>query len=260
MNVISFIEEHLNEEIPTEEICKACNSSKSSIEKIFRFIALFSVQDYVLRRKMMKSAKLLIEKPELNILDVAVEYGYSSHESFTRAFFSVWNENPSDFRNQHKNSRRFAELFPRLTNFYQIEGEPFMRRTVDVSELYDFFKERKDCYFVCGDIKHLVELNSIDFKVGDLAILESMKRMESVCGEDDFLFRFGPDEFAIITNSTDEKYANSLKEKILALNGGTVCFNGKDIPVNLYISISQYKKSNVDYKTLFETLHDSIVK
>lgn len=260
MQAISFIEEHLSEEIPTEEIARACAASKSSIEKMFRFTALFSVQDYVLRRRMMKSARLLIEKPKLTILDVAVEYGYSSHESFTRAFYSVWNENPSDFRKRHKKSGRFAELFPRFADFYRVKGEPFMRRTVDISELYDFLKERKSCLFVCADIHHLVELNAIDLKVGDLAILEAMNRMQNACGEDDYLFRFGPDEFAIITNSTDEAYADAIKQKVLAQNGECVAFKGESIPVTLYVSVARYTGKNMDYRNLFTELRESIVK
>ena len=34
----------------------------------------------------------------------------------------------------------------------QRDGENFMRRAVDVSELYDFIKSRKDCWFVSCDI------------------------------------------------------------------------------------------------------------
>ena len=105
------------------------------------------------------------------MLDIALVCGYSTHESFTRAFKSVWNCNPSDF----KAKKEYFELFPRL--YPPIEdGGAYMngRRNVDISEMYDVFVQRKNCYFVCCDIKSLVPINEIAYKAGDLAILEAM--------------------------------------------------------------------------------------
>ena len=90
-----------------------------------------------------------------------------------------------------------------------------MRRTVDISELYDFLKSRKDCWFVCGDIVHLIPINEISRKAGDAAIAEALRRMESVCGPEDVVFRIGGDEFTLLTNSTDQAYAEELKENFL---------------------------------------------
>ena len=147
-NALSFIEDHLCDEIKTEDIAQTCCVSKSSLEKTFRFTTHFSVYDYITRRRMNNAAKLLIEKPELSILDVAVEYGYSSHEAFTRAFCKVWKCNPMEYRKLKYKRLRPFDFFPQITGVMQLEGENFMRRTLDISELYDFIKERKECYFV----------------------------------------------------------------------------------------------------------------
>lgn len=61
-----------------------------------------------LKRRML-AAKRLSQNPEVAILDIALEYGYSTHESFARAFKQVWNCKLSEFR-----KKRFTELFPRL--------------------------------------------------------------------------------------------------------------------------------------------------
>ena len=63
------------------------------------------------------------------ILDVALKYGYNSHEAFTRAFKSVWNITPSEYR---KNPVRY-ELFPAFrlekelmaAKILKQNGEPF---------------------------------------------------------------------------------------------------------------------------------------
>ena len=57
------------------------------------------------------------------------------------------------------------------------------RKPVDISELYDLFLEWKDCYFICCDIKGLVPINEISYKAGDLAILETVRRMEKCAGD-----------------------------------------------------------------------------
>lgn len=48
-------------------------------------------------------------KSEKTVLDIALEYGYSSHEAFTRTFKQVWNCNPKEFRKTYK----YSELFPK---------------------------------------------------------------------------------------------------------------------------------------------------
>ena len=147
MRSLEFIEEHLEDPIPvqTEDIAAACFASKSSLEKVFKYTIRFSVHDYIIRRKMTRAARMMIEKPALSILDIAVQFGYSSHEAFTRTFSQVWNCNPSDFKKRYTETERghTAELFPKITGFIQLEGEPFMRRTVDISELYDFLSRAR---------------------------------------------------------------------------------------------------------------------
>jgi AraC family transcriptional regulator len=36
--------------------------------------------------------------PERRIIDIALDFGYTSNEAFTRAFYQVWNCTPSEFR------------------------------------------------------------------------------------------------------------------------------------------------------------------
>ena len=142
MTALEYIEVHLGDEIKTEDIASACFCSKSTLEKLFRNVYNISVHEYIIRRRMMLAAKKLSLHPKLSILDVALEYGYSTHESFARAFEKIWNCKPSEFR-----TAKYTELFPRLS-VPPKKGDSYMmqRRHVDISELYDLFKERKDCF------------------------------------------------------------------------------------------------------------------
>lgn len=76
---LEYMEQHLEEEIRTEDIAANCYCSKFALEKKFRFVNHISVRDYLIRRRMIKAAGLLVECPGSGILDVALRFGYSSH-------------------------------------------------------------------------------------------------------------------------------------------------------------------------------------
>lgn len=71
-DALEYIEQHLQEDLHTEDIATACFCSKSTIEKLFRQINHISVRDYVTRRRMTKAARTLVEHPEMGLLEVAV--------------------------------------------------------------------------------------------------------------------------------------------------------------------------------------------
>lgn len=254
MGSLEYIEEHLNEEMKTADIAEACHCSKSTLEKLFQNVNRISVHGYIIRRRMMLAARQIATQPDESILNVAVEYGYSSHEAFTRAFKEVWNCNPSEFR-----GKRFTELYPRTKPIIK-EGDDYVmgRKQVDISELYDLFKERKDCYFVCCDIKSLVPINEISHKAGDLAILETMNRMLNAAGEDDMVFRIGGDEFCMLTDSDSYEYAENIVAKILSYNGEPINYEGRDIPLSLYAVAMKFSGEHLKYDKLFYELHDAI--
>lgn len=253
MAALEYIERHLCDEIKTEDVAAICFCSKSTLEKLFRRVHSISVHDYIVRRRMMLAAKKISQKPELAILDIALEYGYSTHESFARAFKQVWNCKPSEFR-----QKRFTELFPKL-NVPPEKGDNYMmqRRHVDISELYDLFQDRKDCYFVLCDIKHLVPINEISKKAGDLAILEQMRRMTAAAGEEDITFRIGGDEFCILTSSNEAAYAEQIAEKIRAMNNQTFDYEAQKIPLSLHVGIVSLKDC-CRYEEVFAGLHNAL--
>lgn len=253
MDAFNYIEQNLKENINTASICSACGCSKSTLEKLFRCVNSLSVHDYVVRRKMMLAARE-ISVTQKSLLEIAIDYGYTTNESFTRAFKGVWNMNPSEVR-----GKKLFELFPRL-RIPQKEGDDYImsRKNFEISELYDLFEERKNCYFICCDIKGLVPINEISHKAGDLAILESMNRMNRAAGENDIVFRIGGDEFCMLTSSDDLEYAETIQQKIQQENGKTIIFEGKEIPVSLYVSCVKYAKKHVRYNDLFAELHNAI--
>lgn len=253
---LEIIEANLTEELKTDDIAKALYCSKSSLEKLFKYVTRLSIKDYSIRRRMSNAARDLEKNPEVSLLDLAVKYGYGSNEAFTRAFRSVWHTNPSEYR---KNPNKF-ELFPpiRLEQELMEDGTMSTRKKVDISELYDQIKARKNCYVVGVDIKSLIPINDISIEAGDIAILTAMKRLEAAAGEEDIVFRIGGDEFVAITNSECKEYADKIVEEILSHNGEPILYQGQKIPLHLYAVNYKIETKNIRYAQLFSTMQKEL--
>ena len=256
-NALEFMEENLQNEIKTQDVADACFCSKSALEKIFRHVSRISVHEYLIKRRMTVAARMLAADKERSILDIALTCGYGTNESFTRAFKSVWNCNPSEF----KARKDVFELFPRIHPPMQ-DGGTYMseRRHLDISEMYDLFVQRRNCYFVVCDIHSLIPINEISYKAGDIAIVESLNRMEREAGEEDIVFRIGGDEFVMLTASEDIAYAEDICERIKAYNGRPIVYEGQEIPLNLYIGTVKFDGEHIRYKDLYDQLHSQILE
>lgn len=254
-NALEYVESHLQEDICTEDVAKACFCSKSTLEKLFKCVNHTTVRDYLVRRRLTQAAKMLVEQPEVSVLDVAIKFGYSTNESFSRAFKQMWNCQPSKFRE----NERVMDLYPRLTLPLE-NGDNYMRERVnfDISELYDLLKARKDCYFVCSDIKHLVPINEISHKAGDYAILEALRRMTDAAGEKDIVFRIGGDEFVMLTDSADIAYAEGVAKQVRSHNEECFAFEDQKIPLSLHVTVTRFEANTVKYDELFTGLHTAL--
>ena len=58
-------------------------------------------RDYLRQRKLAFALKEMRDN-ERNILDIALDYGFSSHEAFTRAFKGTYGITPSEYRKRPK--------------------------------------------------------------------------------------------------------------------------------------------------------------
>ena len=94
---LTFIEEHLAEEISTEELANTVGLSPFYFQRLFKRLVNKSVQEYVKFRRLAKVIENLGDS-EQRILDVALDYGFSSHANFTRAFKETYGITPEDYR------------------------------------------------------------------------------------------------------------------------------------------------------------------
>ena len=94
---IWYIESHFREEISLEAIADAAGVSRFHLSRAFGQVAGQSVMAYVRARRLSEAARILAAGGR-DILGVALDFGYGSHEAFTRAFKDYFSETPERVR------------------------------------------------------------------------------------------------------------------------------------------------------------------
>lgn len=258
INALDYIEENIASDIKISELADACFVSVSGLQKTFTYAFRVSVKEYILRRRFSCAAKDLI-KTDDSILDIALKYGYSNAESFTRGFRKIWDITPSEFRR----TRHFTGHTPKFRvpeNMTILEGRIMGSQKYDLTELYDVIQERKNNAYVCADLCRLMWINdNLGMEAGDAALLELMRRVESACNEDDILLRIGGDEFVVFTTSEDMTHANEIVEKVTAMNNQKIKSGDKEFPVVVHIgAFKGFYEHHVNVGDMIDTIRDGI--
>ncbi len=97
LNSLEIIEDCIFERVSTKYISQNIFLSKHYFQRLFHETVGDSVINYVKRRKLSLAGKELISSTQ-TVLDIALQFGYSSHESFTRAFKAYMGITPYDYR------------------------------------------------------------------------------------------------------------------------------------------------------------------
>jgi len=96
-SVIVFIENRIQEKINYTELEKATGFSLAHIRDVFVKKTGIPLSRYVLTRKVANAAFEILHNHQ-NILNIATKYGFSNHDTFTRAFKRVTGLTPFDFK------------------------------------------------------------------------------------------------------------------------------------------------------------------
>jgi AraC family transcriptional regulator len=94
-----YVETHLAEEITLDEIAAACGISPFHLTRAFGAATGYSIMRYVRVRRLSEAARSLATGAG-DILAVALDAGYGSHEAFTRAFRDQFGLTPEVLRGQ----------------------------------------------------------------------------------------------------------------------------------------------------------------
>ena len=95
---IVFIENHLDEDFSVEYAAREACMSMSNFYRMFLSIAGFTVKEYVRRRRLACAAAALCTEPESRVIDIAIKYGYTSADGFSRSFRDEFGLKPSEMK------------------------------------------------------------------------------------------------------------------------------------------------------------------
>ena len=95
--MIDFIEEYILENPTLDSIAQAMHYSKFYCSRQFRLVAGMTLKRYIAGRRLYY-ATIQVRDTKKSIIDIALEYGYSSRAALTRAFQYTYGCTPSVYR------------------------------------------------------------------------------------------------------------------------------------------------------------------
>lgn len=98
---INYIDKSLHEDISIYEVARYLNFSVPHTHRLFKAVTGETIKSYILKKRLSCAAHE-IKASKRNISDIAFEYGFESHDVFTRAFERTYNMSPSKYRREGK--------------------------------------------------------------------------------------------------------------------------------------------------------------
>lgn len=97
--VIDYIEEDVMKKQTLSQLAHIAGFSEYHFHRIFQAMVGDSVMEYVRKRRLARAAYQLSHTKK-KILDIAIDHGFQSHETFIRAFKKLFHMAPSEYRKQ----------------------------------------------------------------------------------------------------------------------------------------------------------------
>lgn len=106
--VMRYVNAHLGENLNLETLSAYLYISKNYMSSIFSHVMGMPLKDYIIRQRMEKARRLLVDS-KMPIRDIAALVGYSSASYFSATFHRIFHEKPSDYRKTKTDDGTFSE-------------------------------------------------------------------------------------------------------------------------------------------------------
>src|SRR5215813_8088270 len=110
--VIDYLRRNLDRQVKLEELARVACFSEFHFHRIFGAVSGETLNNFTNRLRLEKAARLL-RYSDQSLTDIALDCGFSSSATFSRAFRSGYETTPSQFRKtgEIKNSKICKALF-----------------------------------------------------------------------------------------------------------------------------------------------------
>ena len=97
---IAYIDANYQYDISIQDISDACGLNRSYFGRLFKETMSLSPQQFLIQYRMAKAAQLL-KGSRIPVAEVSIAVGYENQLHFSRAFKSVFDISPSEYRRKH---------------------------------------------------------------------------------------------------------------------------------------------------------------
>jgi AraC family transcriptional regulator len=101
VRTLVYIQQHLDDELELEQVAGVAAFSSFHFHRVFRGLVGETLKEHVRRLRLERAARNLKQSGE-PVTQIALQAGFETHESFTRAFGDMFNLPPSTYRDAHK--------------------------------------------------------------------------------------------------------------------------------------------------------------
>ncbi|WP_102979092.1 GyrI-like domain-containing protein [Chryseobacterium scophthalmum] len=117
VKIIQYIDNNLDTELSLEIVSEIGAYSPFHFHRIFKLIIGETLQNYIFRKRIEKSAFYLSLRKNLSIKDIYLNVGFSSHSDFNKAFKRHYGKSPSEFR------KSTPEKFHTISQIHRKNGQ-----------------------------------------------------------------------------------------------------------------------------------------
>jgi AraC family transcriptional regulator len=122
---LEYIENHIAEDIGVEELAEIAALSPFYYQRLFSRLVKRPVREYIKLRRLARACYALRDT-DCRIIDIALDFGFGSHEAFTRTFKDTYGLTPMQYRKRTVDVTHF-EKPDLLLNYVMIdEGVPLI--------------------------------------------------------------------------------------------------------------------------------------
>ena len=125
-DVIEYIDNNLKCDLSLDGIAKVFGYSKYHLHRMFSYIVGLSIHSYIKRRKLTEAARELTST-NTPIIDIALNAGYNTQQSFTYSFKKLYRKSPDKYRK--KNNFMPIQLKFHIDENIELSGD----RVIDIN-------------------------------------------------------------------------------------------------------------------------------
>ncbi len=169
---LSYIEENLTNYIDMKEVARIAWCSEYHFQRMFSFLAGVTLSEYIRRRRLTLAA-FELNNSNIRVIDIAIKYGYSSADSFARAFQVLHGITPSEARNHGQS----LKAYPRMTFQLSIRGGNEMNYRIEQKESFKIVGINKRVPIIFNGVNPEIEAM---WKSLDDEIIRKLKGLSNV--------------------------------------------------------------------------------